>query len=112
MASEEDPYLWLEEVESEEALAWVGEQNKRSLDELMSHERYGEIYKDTLSDLTQTDRLPAVRLIGGQVYDLLQDKDHARGLWRRSPLKAFVEGKPTWEDVLDIDALDAKEKRS
>ncbi len=112
MASEEDPYLWLEEVESDEALAWVGEQNKRSLDDLMSHERYGEIYNDTLSDLTQTDRLPAVRLIGGQVYDLLQDKDHARGLWRRSPLKAFVEGKPTWEDVLDIDALDAKEKRS
>ncbi len=30
-AADEDPYLWLEDVEGEKALAWVEEQNKTSL---------------------------------------------------------------------------------
>lgn len=112
MAADEDPYLWLEEIESKQALAWVTEQNTRALGRLTEDKRFEEIFGATLHDLTQTDRLPALRLIGDNVYDLLQDADHARGLWQRSPLKSYIDGAPKWETVLDIDALDAKEKRS
>ena len=34
--TDEDPYIWLEDVEGEEALAWVEEQNKESLGYLES----------------------------------------------------------------------------
>ena len=112
MASEDDPYLWLEEIESDAALAWVAEQNEKAIKQLESDKRYQKILDETLRDLTQTDRLPAIRLLGDHVYDLLQDADHARGLWRRTALKAFIDGKTEWETVLDIDALAKKEKRS
>ncbi|MCL7936815.1 MAG: hypothetical protein M8844_01550, partial [marine benthic group bacterium] len=35
-----DPYLWLEEVDGEEALAWVSERNERSLARLEGDPRY------------------------------------------------------------------------
>ncbi|MDP6810339.1 MAG: prolyl oligopeptidase family serine peptidase [Pseudomonadales bacterium] len=109
---DDDPYLWLEEVESQEALDWVAEHNAKALERLTGDPRYQAIYDDTLKNLTQTDRLPEVRVLGEHVYDLLQDADHARGLWRRTSVEDFVAGQPDWETVLDVDALDAEEKRS
>jgi hypothetical protein len=37
-----DPYLWLEDVEGERALAWVHQQNDRSLPVLENDPRYAE----------------------------------------------------------------------
>ena len=34
MASEDDPYLWLEEIESDAALAWGAEQNEKAIKQL------------------------------------------------------------------------------
>ena len=40
LGSERDPYLWLEEIESERALTWVREQNARSLAQLEGDPRH------------------------------------------------------------------------
>ena len=111
-AAEDDPYLWLEEIDSKQSLAWVERHNARTLERLTGDERYAAIYEDTLDDLARSDRLPAIRVIGNDVYDLLQDAEHPRGLWRRMALGSFLAGKTSWETVLDVDALDAREKRS
>ena len=39
-----------------------------------------------------------------------QDAEHVRGLWRRCSLASYKSASPEWEDVLDLDALNAKEK--
>ena len=53
--SESDPYLWLEDVQGKESLAWVEERNARTVERLTAHPRYQEIYDDTLKDLTASD---------------------------------------------------------
>ena len=110
--SSEDPYLWLEEVQGEQALEWVEEQNALTLEKLTSHPRYKEIYEDTLKDLTQGDRLPNVQIIGDYAYDLLQNADHVRGLWQRAAVDDFIKDKPVWTTVLDLDKLGRKENAS
>ena len=101
----EDPFLWLEEVEGLKALDWVRAENDRSLQRLTEDPRFEALYQEGLEDLTRTDRLPGVTVIGKHTYDLLQDAEHVRGLWRRTSLESFLGGEPEWEPVLDIDKL-------
>jgi len=108
----EDPFLWLEEVEGQKALDWVRTENDRTLKRLTGDPRFEDLYEEGLEDLTKTDRLPGVNIIGAHTYDLLQDADHVRGLWRRTSLESFLSGEPQWESVLDLDELAAKEGQS
>ncbi|VAV92947.1 Prolyl endopeptidase [hydrothermal vent metagenome] len=100
-----DPYLWLEEVESEQALDWVRAQNKRSLAELESDPRFADLYKDALSVLTSDARLAYGAIHNGQVYNFWQDEAHVRGLWRRADVERYRNGEPDWETLIDFDAL-------
>lgn len=108
----EDPYLWLEEVGGQKALDWVRAENDRSLRRLTEDPRFEALYQEGLEDLTRTDRLPGVTIIGEHTYDLLQDAEHVRGLWRRASLESFLGGEPEWEPVLDIDELAEQDKQS
>jgi prolyl oligopeptidase len=108
----EDPYLWLEEVHGERALSWVEQQNQKTLERLTSHPQYQEIYQDTLQDLTQSDRLPNIQIIGDYAYDLVQDADHVRGLWSRTKIADFLSNRPDWQPVLDLDKLGKDENAS
>jgi prolyl oligopeptidase len=101
----EDPHLWLEEVEGERALAWVREQNTRSLSALESDPRYAGLYADASAIANNRDRLPLGSIREGYLYNFWQDETHVRGIWRRSPLADYARGAPRWETLLDIDAL-------
>src|SRR5436305_14922579 len=57
-----DPYLWLEDVHGEKALAWVNEQNARSRAVLKSDPDYQTYYDTILSVLDAQDRIPYGRL--------------------------------------------------
>jgi prolyl oligopeptidase len=107
-----DPFLWLEEVEGQQALDWVRAENDRSLQRLTEDPRFKTLYEEGLEDLTRTDRLPGVTVIGEHTYDLLQDDEHVRGIWRRTSLESFLSGEPEWEPVLDIDELAKEDKQS
>ncbi len=100
-----DPYLWLEEVEGERALAWVGEQNEQSLGRLQGDPRYAALHADALAIANNRDRLPTGSVREGYYYNFWQDETHVRGIWRRTPLAAFANNAPVWETLLDIDAL-------
>jgi prolyl oligopeptidase len=106
----EDPYLWLEEVEGERALAWVREQNARSLAQLEGDPRFAQLHADALALANSRDRLPTGGVFDGHYYNFWQDETHVRGIYRRAPLEAFArDGNPQWEIVLDIDAIAAAE---
>ena len=101
----EDPYLWLEEVEGAEALAWAAEQNALSLPRLQGDARFESVRAQIESLLTSDDRIPTPELIDGQVYNFWQDDSHIRGLLRRTSLASYVSDDPQWETVIDIDSL-------
>lgn len=106
----DDPYIWLEEVSSPKAMAWVEQHNARSTAVLEDDPRYQSYYQAALAIAEAKDRIPVGSFIGGQVYNFWQDSDHVRGIWRRTSQDSYASGQPQWETVLDLDALAASEK--
>jgi prolyl oligopeptidase len=107
---QDDPYIWLEEVSSPRAMAWVDAHNARTTAQLEADARYQRLYQQALDIAQAKDRIPVGSFLGGQIYNFWQDADHVRGIWRRTSLASYSTGNPQWETVLDLDALAAAEK--
>jgi prolyl oligopeptidase len=110
--SEDDPFLWLEEVEDDRALDWVRAQNARTLGEIEADPRYQGLYDTALKLVTAQDRIPYPRFLGDAVANFWQDNSHVRGLWRRTTLASYRTAEPQWQTILDIDALAAAEGKN
>ncbi|MGB3500970.1 MAG: prolyl oligopeptidase family serine peptidase [Mesorhizobium sp.] len=104
-----DPYLWLEERESPEALKWVGDQNKVTTDRLHAVSGYEQDFATALDLMTAEDNLAVGSELHGKVYNFWQDKTNPLGLWRRTSLASYKTEKPDWETILDFDRLAAEE---
>jgi prolyl oligopeptidase len=100
-----DPYLWLEDVEGEDALAWVEEQNKVSLGYLESLPTYEPFRQRNLEIYNSDERIAQPRMMGDHVYNFWRDEDNVRGRWRRMLLDDYIAGIEEWDLVLDIDML-------
>ncbi|NNF56966.1 MAG: S9 family peptidase [Rhodothermaceae bacterium] len=101
----EDPYLWLEDVESDQAMAWVEARNDATLADFRAQPVFEPIYERTLDILNSNERIAYPNIQGEWLYNFWQDAEHERGIWRRTAWDAYLTGEPTWEIVLDIDAL-------
>jgi prolyl oligopeptidase len=111
-ASGDDPYLWLEQVESPAALDWVKARNARSEAVLAKDPKFAELRERIHSVLVAKDRIPSPALRGGWVYNFWQDASHVKGLWRRTRPAEFGKTEPAWETLLDLDELSKKEGES
>lgn len=109
--AEEDPFLWLEEVEGERAIEWVKEQNAQTQSHLAESDLYKSLYADALAALSAEDRLPEITQKGDWLYENHHSKENPRGLYRRIPADKFDRGNEQWETVLDIDALSRAEDK-
>lgn len=107
-----DPYLWLEEVEGEDALKWVTQRNSEKSAELAAAKSFTETKVRIKSALDSDEKIPAVSKIGDFYYNFWRDSQHERGLWRRTTLDSYRSESPDWETVLDIDALNAEENEN
>ena len=105
----EDPYLWLEEVLADKALAWVASENQASSARLVEDERFAQVRSDALEVYTATDRIPYAGQFGQTVRNFWQDEAHVRGILRVASLDSYLAGEPEWETVLDLDALSEAE---
>ena len=108
-APEDDPYLWLEEVDGERALAWVEVQNAATL------ARFGDARfaadRDTLAAIfDRPDNIPIIARRGSRVFNFWKDAEHPRGLWRATSLDSYCSEQPQWDILLDLDALATKER--
>jgi prolyl oligopeptidase len=107
-APDDDPYLWLEEIEGKRALTWVAAQNSVTL------AKFGDATfasdRDTLAALlNRPDHIPFVVRHGQHLYNFWRDANNSRGLWRRTTLDSFRTEQPTWDILLDVDALALQE---
>ncbi|HTX50592.1 MAG TPA: prolyl oligopeptidase family serine peptidase [Caulobacteraceae bacterium] len=110
IASSDDPYLWLEDVHGEKALAWVERENARSLPRLKGDPRYETLHQEALTIVNAADRIPSPDLIGHAVFNFWQDPANVRGVWRRTSPESYATTAPAWETVIDLDKLSADEK--
>jgi len=101
----DDPNLWLEEVASDEALAWVRERNAESEQELTARPGYTALRTRLKTILDSKERIPYVGRHNGLFYNFWRDAEHPRGIWRRTTLDSYRDPEPQWETVLDLDQL-------
>jgi prolyl oligopeptidase len=108
----DDPYLWLEEVTGDKALAWARAQNAAAEKEFAANPRYEPLRQDLLKILNSRERIPFVTRMGAHYYNFWRDAANPRGLWRRTTLADYRKSQPAWEVVLDLDALAQRESEN
>ncbi len=104
-AQEEDPYIWMEEVESEQSMEWVANQNKLTSDKLSKVEGFDDLKSKFLNAYNDKDKIVYPSTIGEYFYNFWKDEVNVRGLWRRMKRTDYLSGKTEWETVLDLDEL-------
>ena len=100
-----DRFLWLEEIEGEQALNWVEERNSESLSELESRPEFKKLFDRNLAVYNSQDRIAYPRIRGKHIFNFWRDAKHERGLWRRTTIQSYASAEPEWEILLDLDAL-------
>jgi prolyl oligopeptidase len=105
LAQTEDPYLWLEDVTGDKAMAWVKEQDAQSRKELEGSPQFEALHKRLVDIYNSRDRIPMVTKRGEWLYNFWQDAEHPRGLWRRTTLEEYRKPAPQWQTIIDVDAL-------
>lgn len=105
ISASEDPYLWLEEVQGDRALAWVRERNAQSRKALEAWPDFTGTRTRIRAVLDSRERIPDVTRRGPWLYNFWQDAEHPRGLWRRTTMAEYRKASPAWEVLLDVDAL-------
>ncbi|GGC60604.1 prolyl oligopeptidase [Siccirubricoccus deserti] len=103
-APDDDPWLWLEEVAGERALAWVKGQNAATLARL-ADARFEADRASVKAALDRPDKLPFVTRRGPFLYNFWQDAAQPRGVWRRTTLDSYRRPAPEWDVLLDLDTL-------
>ncbi len=107
-APDDDPYVWLEDVDGAKATAWADAESARTM------ARFGDSAfatdRDTLAAiLDRPDNIPYISRRGDRVFNFWKDANNPRGLWRMTDLASFRTPSPRWDVLLDLDELAAKE---
>lgn len=99
-----DPWLWLEEIDAPRAIAWVEAQNAATLARF-ADARFEADRDAVRTALDRPDKLPHVTRRGAWLYNFWTDAANPRGLWRRTTLASYRTETPEWQVLLDVDAL-------
>ena len=109
----EDPYIWLEEIQGERALAKVDQWNADTEAVLTAQAEYplAKAWARQILDDTRQIAMPYA-IMGDQVTNLWRDSDNPRGLWRTATLESYLAGAPEWRTLIDVDQLGEDEGQS
>ena len=107
--NENDENLWLEDIYSEDALAWAERQSESTITQFASAE-FESLTDRLLEVIDSDDRIPLVSKAGDFYYNFWRDAAHPRGLWRRTTLDSYRLAQPAWDILLDIDELGRTEQ--
>ena len=111
-AAQEDPYLWLEDVNGDKAISWVKEQNAKTQKVLEASPQFAFIRDKTLEVVNSRARIPGVMKRGEWLYNFWQDEKSIRGRWRRTTMVEYKKIEPKWETILDLDRLARNENEN
>lgn len=107
-APDDDPYLWLEDVEGQRALDFVERQNQLTLAKF-GNARFAADRDMLAAIYDRPDNIPYVTRRSGLLYNVWKDTSNPRGIWRRTTLDEFRKPNSRWDILLDVDKLAADE---
>lgn len=99
-----DVPVWLDDVEGDEALAWVEERNAETRAEYEDDSAFIGLRDDVEAILDSPDKIPAVSEAAGMLYNLWTDGEHPHGLWRRTTWESYRAGAPAATGPAGADA--------
>ncbi len=109
----DDPYLWLEEVEGERALAQVRDWNAETAAELTASPAFATYRDRAKAILSNPERIATpYAVMGDKVSNFWTDETNTHGLWRIATIDDYLAGTPGWRTLLDLDALSDKEGKN
>lgn len=104
-----DPFLWLEDIDSEKSLAWVRERSQASAAEIEALPEFLPTFSRLSSIYDSDARIPVPLKRGRWLYNFWRDAGHPQGVWRRTTEDEYARARPAWETVIDVDALASAE---
>lgn len=107
-----DEFLWLEIKDDAKALAWVKEQNDKTLSAFKDDPTFKKFEKAFKEASEIKGRITSPMMLAGEVYNFWQDNTNIKGLVRKTSVKEFEKDEPQWETVLDLDALSKLEDKN
>lgn len=111
-AEQPDKYTWLEDIHGDKPMAWVKAENARTAAVIEKEKPFAELESEALKVLDSPEKLPMPEFRNGMVFNTWRDKDHLRGIERRTTLESYLTANPKWETVIDYDALGKQDKKS
>jgi prolyl oligopeptidase len=111
-AGADDENLWLDDIDGAKPLEWVKARNAETVSKYAESQEFKTLDGRLLEMLDSDAKIPMVSKIGDHFYNFWRDKQHPKGLWRRTTLAEYRKDKPAWETVIDLDALAAAEKEN
>lgn len=95
----------LDDITGQSALVWAKDWSDLTESALETSELAARI-----RDVLDTDaKIPYVSRRGEYLYNFWRDRDHPRGLWRRTSAGSYLGPRTEWDVILDIDELAAAE---
>lgn len=110
--SDEDPYLWLEDVGGDKALDWVRERNAVTAQTIESDPGFAKLQQALLAAMDSDAKIPYVSKQGEYLYNFWTDSKNPRGIWRRTTMAEYRKAEPKWETLIDLDALNKAENEN
>jgi prolyl oligopeptidase len=107
----EDTFIWLEDIDGGEALAWARRHNEATIAEF-GGDAFEQLRTEALEVLDTDTRIPYVRRRGEHLYNFWRDADNPKGLWRRTTLASYRSDEPDWEVLVDVDELARSEEQN
>jgi prolyl oligopeptidase len=107
-APDDDPHLWLEEIESARVLEWVEAQNAATLERFRT-DGVAADHQILKAIFDRPDNIPFPNRRAGKLFNPWQDAANPRGVWRTTTLDSFRCDAPEWDVLIDVDALAGKE---
>jgi prolyl oligopeptidase len=90
-------------------MQWVNAENARSMKVFESDPHWQPFVEEAVKLAGNPERLPVPILRGTEAYNSWRDKDHPRGVLRKTTVADYVSPNPHWQTVIDFDALGAQE---
>ena len=93
------------DVEHPDVLQWADSWSQRTVEALDQHPLRAELERRIRDVLDTDDRIPFPLRRGERLFNFWRDAEHPRGLWRATDPASYLAGTPTWEILIDVDAL-------
>ena len=108
-AVSDDPYIWLEQQDSAEAMQWVHAENDKTLAVLEKDPHFEAFDREAVAIAESNDRIPMPEYLSHRIFNFWQDAQHVRGIWRYSDPASYATSSPGWTTAIDVDALAGSE---